>query len=156
MDDPIEMMELLFENGKEGEYYEGDTVMQKLTDEYIIFKSVSYSRTDQYSRILKRADGPVWRNALAVLARCSSESALEVFRKSEVTPNVWQGEGGWAHTDDLRDVTPMIPATVDDEMLVRAINAYDPFMDQARVLSDLPVEHVEDFRRALIAALSVE
>ena len=154
MGDPIETMELLFEGGEEGEYREGDTIMQRLSGEYITFKSTSYSRTDQYSRILKRADGPVWVNSLAVTARCSPESALEVFRKSDVTPDTWQGEGGWAHTYDLMDVTPMIPAVVDDEMILRAINGYDEIAQYDHI-SEAGPEHVEDFRRALNKALGL-
>src|SRR5699024_9525145 len=71
-------------------------------------------------RILARAPKPkpAWHDALAVMARCSNapEGHREPFIRSEATPDVWIGEGGCGHTDDLRDVTPLIEAKVTDEM----------------------------------------
>lgn len=148
MDDPIEMLDLLFEGGEEGEYREGDTIMQRLSGEYITFKSTGRSRTDGYSRILKKAAGPVWRNSLAVIARCSPDSDLEVFRKSEATPDVWQGEGGWAHTDDLVDVTPLIEAKVTDEMVEKARDYMSGQTGQTHTRSAI--------RGVLSAALGIE
>ena len=74
---------------------------------------------DEECRILSRAPKPkpAWHDAAAVVGRCSiaPEGNREVFIKSEATPDVWIGEGGYGYTDDLRDVTPLIEAKVTDE-----------------------------------------
>lgn len=103
-------------------------------------------------RILTRAPKPkpAWHDALAVMARCSSapEGHREPFIRSEATRNVWIGEGGWARTEDLRDVTPLIEAKVTDEMVERGAQASTPA--GVRYLSPSEV------REVLVAALGLE
>ena len=72
-------------------------------------------------RILARAPKPAWHDAVAVMAGCSNapEGHREPFIRSDATPDVWIGEGGYGYTDDLRDATPLIEAKVTDEMVER-------------------------------------
>ena len=75
-------------------------------------------------RILARAPKPkpAWHDAVAVMAGCSNapEDHREPFIRSEATPGVWIGEGGYGYADDLRDVTPLIEAKVTGEMVESA------------------------------------
>ena len=77
---------------------------------------------DEECRILARSPKPAWHDAVAVMARCSNapEDHREPFIRSEATPGVWIGEGGYGYADDLRDVTPLIEAKVAGEMVESA------------------------------------
>lgn len=86
--------------------------------EDIIFKD------NDPARILERAPRN-WTNALAVLARYNPEAPREVFSKSEVTEGAWRGEAGWCHTDDLIDVTELVPLELTDEMIDHALVVTD-------------------------------
>ena len=103
-----------------------------------------------YTRILARASKPkpAWHDALSVMARCSHapEGHREPFIRSEATHDVWIGEGGWARTEDLRDVTPLIEAKVTDEMVERGRDI--------GVKGKMP--DPELVRRILTAALGIE
>ncbi len=85
------------------------------------------------TRILSRSPKPkpAWHGAVAVMARCSNapEGHREPFIRSEATPDVWIGEGGCGHTDDLRDVTPLIEAKVTDAMIDRILDVIDARFD---------------------------
>ena len=112
----------------------------------------------EHVRILARAPKPkpAWHDAVAVMARCSNapEGHREPFIRSEATPDVWIGEGGYGHTGDLRDVTPLIEAKVTDEMLLRALNAAHG--SSARSLDWYSDSEAGDMRDALTAALGLE
>ena len=85
----------------------------------LLGKGEEYAIAAPYTRILHRAPKPkpAWHDAVAVMARCPNapEGHREPFIRSEATPDVWIGEGGYGCTDDLRDVTPLIEAKVTDE-----------------------------------------
>ena len=99
----------------------------------------------EHVRILDRAPKPkpAWHDAAAVMARCSNapEGHREPFIRSEATPDVWIGEGGYGHTGDLRDVTPLIEAKVTDEMIDRILDVIDARFDNypAGIGEDLAV-----------------
>ena len=107
-------------------------------------------------RILARAPKPAWHDAVAVMAGCSNapEGHREPFIRSEATPGVWIGEGGYGYADDLRDVTPLIEAKVTDEMVLAALNA-STGLDMLTVTS-FKRDEIEDMRHALTAALGLE
>lgn len=73
------------------------------------------------TRILERAPKPTWHDALAVIA---TYGHIEGFITRGPLLNV--GKGAWRAVDgclsqvgQLHDVTPLIPAEVTDEMVVR-------------------------------------
>ena len=103
-------------------------------------------------RILARTPKPkpAWHDAVAVMAGCSNapEDHREPFIRSEATPGVWIGEGGYGYADDLRDVTPLIEAKVTDEMVERL---------EGRFLNTANMALPEGLaRRMLTAALGLE
>ncbi len=81
------------------------------------------------TRVLARAPKPkpAWHDAVAVMARCEGAPShhREAFMRLEATPGYWKGEGGHAHSDDLRDVIPLVEARVTDEMVQRAVDEYE-------------------------------
>lgn len=118
MSDPIDMLEDMFQSGEEGEYFRGDTVMQKLSDEYITFKAVSGSRTDDLSRIVSRADRPKWHTSDAVIADLFGEQFVWI---RDVNDGMWLEpfNGHVYSSGELDNVTPLIEAKVTDEMIER-------------------------------------
>ena len=118
MSDPIDILEDMFQSGEEGEYFRGDTVMQKLTDEYITFKAVSGSRTDDLSRIVSRADRPKWHTSDAVIADLFGEQFVWV---RDANDGMWLEpfNGHVYSSGELDNVTPLIEAKVTDEMVER-------------------------------------
>ena len=129
----------------------GDLMIQRHEpNDYSVTPSkVRFKPADDSIRILARAPKPAWHDAVAVMARCSNapEGHREVFIKSDATPGVWIGEGGYGRTEDLRNVTPLIEAKVTDEMVHRAAVAFTRARDDG---------HVKPFTAALTAALGLE
>ena len=153
MSEPLDMLEEMFQSGEEGKYFVGDTVMQKLGGEYITFKAVSGSRTDDLSRIVSRADRPKWHTSDAVIADFGGE------------PHVWvrdMNDGDWlepfndhvASSEDLANVVPLMKAVVTDKMVVAAMCAYEGItFDEHSSLDGWAEEEVSDMRRAVEAAI---
>lgn len=73
-------------------------------------------------RILERAPKPkpAWHDAVAVLAAVSDPDG-QVLLTPTTEPGYWQStdSGIWYDVGELRDVTPLIPAEVTDEMIGR-------------------------------------
>ena len=123
----IDQLREWWESAEKGAPSKGDAIIRRT--ERLLSNGYAYEvGTEDYTdakhldnvRILARAPKPkpAWHGAVAVMARCSNapEGRREPFIRSEATPDVWIGEGGCGHTDDLRDVTPLIEAKVTDEM----------------------------------------
>ena len=154
MSDPIDMLEDMFQNGEEGKYFQGDTVMQKLDGEYITFKAVSGSSTDDLSRIVSRADRPKWHTSDAVLADLFGETFVWV-RDAANSEWIEPFNGNVSSSEDLSDVVPLMKAVVTDQMVAAALCAYEGVVFDAH--SDLGgwvEEEVSDMRRALEAAIA--
>lgn len=153
MTEPLDMLEEMFQGGEEGEYFQGDTVMQKLDGEYITFKAVSNSETDELSRIVSRADRPKWHTSDAVIADLFGD------------PFVWvrdMNDGEWlepfnghvASSEDLANVVPLMKAVVTDKMVAAAMCAYEGIdFDEHSTLDGWAEEEVSDMRRAVEAAM---
>lgn len=153
MSEPLDILEEMFQGGEKGKYFRGDTVMQKLDGEYITFKAVSGSRTDELSRIVSRADRPNWDSSDAVLADFFGE------------PHVWvrdMNNGDWlepfnghvSSSEDLVNVTPLMKAVVTDKMVIAAMCAYEGIdFDENSSLDGWSSEEVSDIRRAIEAAM---
>lgn len=153
MSDPIDILEDMFQSGEEGEYFQGDTVMQKLTDEYITFKAVSGSRTDDLSRIVSRADRPKWHSSDAVIADLFGEQFVWV---RDVNDGMWLEpfNGHVYSSGELDNVTPLIRAVVVDRMVVAALLAFEGItFDEHSTLDGWSEEEVSDMRRAVEAAI---
>ena len=116
---------------------DGDRIIIRYNSEWYEIATadgdVDESEIGSNTRILARAPKPkpAWHDAVAVMARCSNapEGHREPFMRSEATPDVWIGEGGYGHTGDLRDVTPLIEAKVTDEMVDRILDVIDARFD---------------------------
>lgn len=153
MSDPIDMLEDMFQSGEEGEYFQGDTVMQKLDGEYITFKAVSGSRTDDLSRIVSRADRPKWHTSDAVIADLFGEQFVWV---RDVNDGMWLEpfNGHVYSSGELDNVTPLIRAVVVDRMVVAALLAFEGItFDEHSTLDGWSEEEVSDMRRAVEAAI---
>ena len=116
----IDTLKEWWSEAEEGVIEKGDTVINWFGGETTVYVAAERARRQNpHTRILARAPKPkpAWHDAAAVVGRCSiaPEGNREVFIKSEATPDVWIGEGGYGYTDDLRDVTPLIEAKVTDE-----------------------------------------
>lgn len=105
---------------------DGDRIIYRYNSEWY---EIATSRGDAEAsdlfagmRILTRAPKPAWHDSVAVMARSvnAPEGHREPFIRSEASPDVWIGEGGYGYSGDLRDVTPLIEAKVSDEMVARA------------------------------------
>lgn len=153
MSDPIAMLEDMFQNGEEGEYFLGDTVMQKLNDEYITFKAVRNSKTDDLTRIVSRADRPKWHTSDAVLADLFGETFVWV---RDMNDSEWLEpfNGHVSSSEDLANVVPLMKAVVTDKMVTAALCAYEGLVfDKHSNLGDWVEEEVSDMRRAVEAAM---
>lgn len=154
MSDPIAMLEDMFQNGEEGEYFLGDTVMQKLTDEYITFKAVRNSKTDDLTRIVSRADRPKWHTSDAVLADLWGEPFVWV-RDANDSEWLEPFNGHVSSSEGLVDVVPLMKAVVTDKMVTAALCAYEGIdFDAHSDLGGWVEEEVSDMRRALEAAIA--
>ena len=119
----IDQLREWWETAEVGDPKDGDVIIEWAGDGHAVRTFLEAERDDLYAactyRILARAPKPkpAWHDAVAVMARCSNapEGHREPFIRSEATPDVWIGEGGYGCTDDLRDVTPLIEAKVTDE-----------------------------------------
>lgn len=155
MSDPIDMLEDMFQNGEEGKYFRGDTIMQKLSDEYITFKAVSDSMTDDLSRIVSRADRPKWHTSDAVIADLFGEQFVWV---RDMNDGDWLEpfNGHVTSSGDLDNVVPLMKAVVTDLMVAAALLAYEGRSDNPRDVSldEWSEEEVSDFRIALEAAIA--
>lgn len=155
MSEPLDMLEEMFQGGEEGEYFQGDTVMQKLDGEYITFKAVSGSRTDDLSRIVSRADRPKWHTSDAVIADLWGEPFVWV---RDANDGMWLEpfNGHVFSSGDLDNVVPLMKAAVTDLMVVAALLSYEGRSDNPGDVSldDWAEEEVSDFRRALEAAIA--
>lgn len=155
MTEPLDMLEEMFQGGEEGEYFQGDTVMQKLDGEYITFKAVSGSSTDDLSRIVSRADRPKWHTSDAVIADLFGDPFVWV---RDVNDGDWLEpfNGHVASSEDLANVVPLMKSVVTDRMVVAALLAYFGRSDNPRdvPLDEWSEEDVSDFRRALEAAIA--
>ena len=153
MSDPIDILEDMFQSGEEGEYFLGDTVMQKLNDEYITFKAVLNSKTDELSRIVSRADRPRWHTSDAVLADLFGEPFVWV---RDANDGMWLEpfNGHVYSSGELDNVTPLIRAVVVDSMVVAAMCAFEGItFDEHSSLDGWAEEEVSDMRRAVEAAI---
>ena len=153
MSDPIDILEDMFQSGEEGEYFLGDTVMQKLNDEYITFKAVLNSKTDELSRIVSRADRPRWHTSDAVLADLFGEPFVWV---RDANDGMWLEpfNGHVYSSGELDNVTPLIRAVVVDRMVVAAMCAFEGItFDEHSSLDGWAEEEVSDMRRAVEAAI---
>lgn len=139
---------------------DGDRIIYRYNSEWY---EIATSRGDAEAsdlfagmRILTRAPKPAWHDAAAVVARSvnAPEGHREVFFRSEATPGVWIGEGGYGYSDDLRDVTPLIEAKVTDEMVLKALN--DKWGLSAPSLYHYSEEAVSVTRDMISAALRIE
>ena len=155
MSDPIDMLEDMFQNGEEGKYFRGDTVMQRLADEYITFKAVSDSTTDDLSRIVSRADRPKWHTSDAVIADLFGEQYVWV-RDTDDGKWLEPFNGHVFSSGDLDNVVPLMKAVVTDLMVAAALLSYEGRSDNPGdvSLADWAEEEVSDFRRALEAAIA--
>lgn len=155
MTEPLDMLEEMFQGGEEGEYFQGDTVMQKLDGEYITFKAVSGSSTDDLSRIVSRGSRPKWHASDAVIADFSGEPHVWV---RDVNDGMWLEpfNGHVYSSEELDNVTPLMKAVVTDKMVAAALLAYEGRSDDPRdtSLDEWSEEEVSDFRRALEAAIA--
>ena len=154
MSDPIDILEDMFQSGEEGEYFQGDTVMQKLDGEYITFKAVSGSRTDDLSRIVSRADRPKWHTSDAVIADLFGEQFVWI---RDVNDGMWLEpfNGHVYSSGELDNVTPLIRAVVVDRMVVAALLAFEGItFDEHSTLDGWSEEEVSDMRRAVEAAIA--
>ena len=155
MSDPIDMLEDMFQNGEEGKYFRGDTVMQKLTDEYITFKAVRNSKTDDLTRIVSRADRPKWHTSDAVIADLFGDPYVWV---RDMNDSEWLEpfNGHVSSSEDLANVVPLMKAVVTDLMVAAALLAYEGRSDNPRDVSldEWSEEEVSDFRIALEAAIA--
>ena len=155
MSDPIDMLEDMFQNGEEGKYFRGDTVMQRLADEYITFRAVRNSKTDDLTRIVSRADRPKWHTSDAVLADLWGEPFVWV-RDANDSDWLEPFNGHVSSSEDLFNVVPLMKAVVTDLMVVAAMLAYEGRSDNPRDVSldEWSEEEVSDFRTALEAAIA--
>lgn len=155
MSEPLDMLEEMFQSGEEGEYFVGDTVMQKLGGEYITFKAVSGSSTDDLSRIVSRSSRPKWHTSDAVIADFFGEPHVWV---RDVNDGMWLEpfNGHVYSSGELDSVTPLMKAVVNDPMVAAALLAYEGRPDDPRdtSLDEWSEEEVSDFRRALEAAIA--
>ena len=155
MSDPIDMLEEMFQGGEEGKYFRGDTIMQKLSDEYITFKAVCCSKTDYLSRIVSRADRPKWHTSDAVIADLFGEQYVWV---RDMNDGDWLEpfNGHVTSSEDLANVVPLMKAEVTDLMVSAALLAYFGRSDNPRDVSldEWSEEEVSDFRIALEAAIA--
>ena len=114
--DHLDQLSYWWDIAEEGIPKAGDTVIfnerRKGLGFHVTKATVDHSAVYNNARILSRAPKPVWHNAVAVMARRATapEDHREPFIRSEATPDVWIGEGGYCYSDDLRDVTPLIEA----------------------------------------------
>ena len=153
MSDPIDMLEDMFQNGEEGKFFRGDTIMQKLTDEYITFKAVSNSKTDDLTRIVSRADRPKWHTSDAVIADLFGEQYVWV-RDTDDGKWLEPFNGHVFSSGDLDNVVPLMKAAVTDKMVAAALCAYEGIdFDVHSALAGWAEEEVSDMRRALEAAM---
>ena len=121
----IDQLAQWWDEAEEGVIEKGDTVINRSDGETTVYVATERARRHHTNaRILARAPKPkpAWHDAVAVMARCSNapEGHREPFIRSEATPGVWIGEGGYGYADDLRDVTPLIEAKVTGEMVESA------------------------------------
>lgn len=155
MSDPLDMLEEMFQGGEEGKYFRGDTIMQKLSDEYITFKAVSDSMTDDLSRIVSRADRPKWHTSDAVIADLFGEQFVWV---RDMNDGDWLEpfNGHVTSSGDLDNVVPLMKAVVTDLMVAAALLAYEGRSGNPRDVSldEWSEEEVSDFRIALEAAIA--
>src|SRR5699024_4306416 len=154
----IDTLKEWWSEAEEGVIEKGDTVSNWFGGETTVYVAAERARRQNtHTRILARAPKPkpAWHDALAVMARCSNapEGHREPFIRSEATPDVWIGEGGCGHTDDLRDVTPLIEAKVTDEAMQRVFNALDPAVNKRLSMTKEDEEYV---RYIVTAALGLE
>lgn len=135
MTDPIDQLKEWWENAEDAPASPGDRIIERHVcerdeDTYYTVgvhrEGMSGLIGKSSTRILHRAPKPAWHDAVAVVARSANAPAghREPFIRSEATPGVWIGEGGYGYSDDLRDVTPLIEAKVTDEQARKALTAY--------------------------------
>ena len=161
MNSHIDQLAEWWENAEESnDFYPGDTWIrrrQAQTGGYVYdVGRVTRKKTYYETRVLARAPKPAWHDSVVVMARSvnAPEGHREVFFRSEATPGVWIGEGGYGYSDDLRDVTPLIEAKVTDEMVLKALN--DKWGLSATSLYHYTEDAVSVTRDMISAALGVE
>lgn len=165
MNTHIDQMKEWWDGAEQGPFRKGDTVI-RFNDSgngYKIYEAQA-DNEDQRIRILARKPKPkpAWRNAVAVIARVDDgsqhpDTSRVALLRDTSEPGQWvRGYCDNVYTDELSDVTPLIPAVVTDGMVVRATHAavVRGVLELTYGMVD-KADH-ERFRAILTAALGLE
>lgn len=164
MNDPIDQLKEWWDNAEVPTAHtlprEGDRIIFRYNSEWyeVAAAADDAEECDLFAgmRILTRSPRPEWHDSVAVMARSANapEGHREPFIRSEASPDVWIGEGGYGYSGDLRDVTPLVEAKVTDEMVLRALNTSTGLYRMH--LTSFTRDDIEDMRFTLTSALGIE
>ena len=124
----IDQLTEWWENAEEGVARRGDALIGKAYDgRFMVYVAdCDEEEPDDAVRVLARAPKPkpAWHDAPAIIATCTDSDGDEftgVWTRDD-DEYWWSEEGHTLHSDDLRNVTPLIEAKVTDEMVERAVD----------------------------------